>query len=673
MWIFASHRSKFIQHHWLAWMAVFLFSIFYASTGWTKPTTADEAFQIVHNWLTIDNTPLGAGMGREIEDVFAYFDENQHPLYFIVNLKPAGFVIVSGEDLVEPIIGFSPWGDFDPQPSNPLGALVNDDMTERVTHARLKNAAAPVQGDLFMPHKAKMDAKEKWAWLKRPSAAAREWNAGRSEAFDANLTSISDIRVAPLVQSAWGQSEAGGSPCYNYFTPNYYPSGCVATAMAQLMRYHQHPALGVGINSFKILIDDSPAFRALLGGDRNGGPYDWFSMKLDPNFSNTDAQCQASGALTHDAGIAVNMNYTEYGSGADTRQSADALMNVFHYANAVKGWNDKKNIPSESLNKMVNPNLDAYRPVLLGIRGRGQGHAIIVDGYGYNAKTIYHHLNLGWRGSSDAWYNLPTIDTRSTTYTSVYKCVYNIFPSESGEIISGRIVDLNNHPIDHAMVTAHCDDGFVYHDYSDSQGVYALTGVPSASSCEISTNQAGFTFHRHMVETGVSTDGSVRVGNVWGVDFIPAEMSLNEVLDNKDLLFKTNGHENWFGQKSTARFGASAAQSGDIEDSQYSVLETTMTGPGILSFFWRVSSEKNFDFLECYIDGALRYKMSGSIDWVKQSIQLGAGSHSIKWQYAKDPTVDGGQDCGWVDNVSFNSWSAAAGRLIPVLQLLLFD
>ena len=76
------------------------------------------------------------------------------------------------------------------------------------------------------------------------------------------LTSVSDVRIAPLTQTTWDQqtaAAAGTAACYNYYTPPYgagnttnYPAGCVATAMAQLMRYYQFPTTGVGTASFTI-------------------------------------------------------------------------------------------------------------------------------------------------------------------------------------------------------------------------------------------------------------------------------------------------------------------------------------------------------------------------------------------------------------------------------------
>ncbi len=96
-----------------------------------------------------------------------------------------------------------------------------------------------------------------------------------------------------MVQSKWGQTTIGdyigGTSCYNYFTPPYtagnsdnYPTGCVATATAQLMRYHEYPVADVNTPSFTIYVNGSPQIASLRGGDGAGGAYLWSDMMLDP-------------------------------------------------------------------------------------------------------------------------------------------------------------------------------------------------------------------------------------------------------------------------------------------------------------------------------------------------------------------------------------------------------
>ena len=238
-------------------------------------------------------------------------------------------------------------------------------------------------------------------------------------------------------------------------------------------------------------------------------------MPLIPASGISDAQRQAIGALTHDAGVAVKMNYTASGSGTDTLLTGDALLNTFMYSNAKKGYNSGSNLPTTQRDNMVNPNLDAGFPVLFGITGDG-GHAIDCDGYGYNIGTEYHHLNMGWAGQDDAWYNLPAITTTSYNFTSVYKCVYNIFVTGSGEIVSGRALDQSSNPVSEATVTATRNGGGTYTATTNSRGIYALAKVPSDSMYSVTAAKTGYTFETHSVNTGTSINNSPTTGNLEG-------------------------------------------------------------------------------------------------------------------------------------------------------------
>jgi len=79
-----------------------------------------------------------------------------------------------------------------------------------------------------------------------------------------------------------------------------------------------------------------------------------------------------------------------------------------------------------------------------------------------------------------------------------------------------------------------------------------------------------------------------------------------------------------------------------------------VTGPGQLSFWWKISSEQNYDYLRFYLDAQEQpQKISGTVDWQLVSMLVGNGAHSLRWAYTKDVNVAGGMDAGWVDEVSF--------------------
>ena len=653
------------------------------SAAWAKPTTPDQAKKVVLNWLGKDAVPLGAPLGRQIKEVQTFTDGAGAPAYYVVYLKPAGLVFLPADDLVEPIIGFLPEGYYDPSPLNPLGALVNRDIPGRVLQAREVEAKGL---EALAPETPQAKAQRKWDRLANPAILPDAAESGLP------TTSITDLRVDSFVQSRWNQltvnNSVSGLPCYNYYTP-YCPadsvnhvSGCVATSMSQLMRYWQYPASPVP-GTFSITVDGVAQNATLRGGNGSGGPYAWASMILDPlHYSGlTDAQRAAIGSLTFDAGVSVNMDYESFALGGSSASGAlkpaVSLVSTFKYSNARSAWTGSQttNILSATLYKMVNPNLDALFPVMLGIYGAG-GHSIICDGYGYQtvgSSTMYHHLNMGWAGSDDAWYNLPTINTSNGNFNVVAGSVYNVFVTGSGEIISGRVTDSAGNPLSGATVTA-TGGGNTYPAIqkdvvatTTSSGIYAIPKVPPSTTVTVSVTKAGYTFSSQQVTTGASTSASTTTGNLWGINFVgsgaPA-IGLNQALDNTKLSFNTGGAANWSGEATTYYYGGSAAQSGAITDSQNTQLWTTVTGPGTLSFYWKVSSEEGYDSLDVFLGDTWIAGISGEVNWTQKTLSIPAGIHIVTWQYAKDVDTGFGSDCGWVDKVVYSRPGVAAISLL---------
>jgi hypothetical protein len=130
---------------------------------------------------------------------------------------------------------------------------------------------------------------------------------------------------------------------------------------------------------------------------------------------------------------------------------------------------------------------------------------------------------------------------------------------------------------------------------------------------------------------------------------------LAAALGSTNLSWETSyGTAAWIAETNTTHDGISAGQSGPIGDSQQSVLQTTVTGPGTLIFWWKVSSEEGFDLLSFTIDGTMPLAaISGEVDWEQETVSIAAGVHQLSWVYSKDPSVSVGQDAGWVDQVTF--------------------
>ena len=133
----------------------------------------------------------------------------------------------------------------------------------------------------------------------------------------------------------------------------------------------------------------------------------------------------------------------------------------------------------------------------------------------------------------------------------------------------------------------------------------------------------------------------------------PPTVSLGEALDNTSLTWTTAGNATWRGQTQTSYFGGSSAQSGQIGDSQSSHLNTVVNGPATLTYYWKVSSESDYDFLALAVDGTQQFAISGEVDWQQKTVAIPAGQHTLRWSYGKDGNVRSGSDAGWVDKVVF--------------------
>jgi len=642
----------------------------FCSGLWARPTTVDEAEKVVAGWLKVNARPLGTTLGRDVISVDAFTDGYGEPVYYIVYLQPSGFVVVSADDLVEPIIGFADDGTFEPSLESPLGALVTNDLNGRVTSVR---------NTFSLQMEAPGGPRSKWR-LFISLAEAYPLLSGESKKGGGfglmGLSTIPDVRVEPLIKSKWGQRTVCGRDCFNYYTPNNYPVGCTATAMAQLMRYHEHPTgrMKIGRRDFFIKVDDISELAYTRGGDGKGGPYKWFLMELEPGCSTTLEQRQAIGALYYDAAVAAQTEFSNDGSVSNLQDARNALRNTFKYKNAILASDSNGNIGGSVLNNMVNTNLDAGYPVILGIMSgdNDSGHAVIADGYGCDFSMLYHHLNMGWNGSDDIWYNLPNVDSSGAEhYDTVNGCIYNIFPSETGEIISGRVTDTSGNPISDATVTAESGIG-PYAAITNNKGIYALAKVGSYSTYIVSVTKTGYNFASQSVTTRKSEDSSRVSGNKWGVDFVeeeapappagpappaPASYSSTEDFETGDFIrlpWAHSGDSNWTVTSYEKHSGAHSAQAGSIDHNESTTLWVKLDCiSGDITFYRKVSSEPGFDYLEFYIDGVRKDKWSGTNDWEQVSYPVTAGTRTFEWAYSKDGSISTGSDTAWIDDIIF--------------------
>ena len=369
---------------------------FYASA---EEVSADSAGIAARRWLEGD-AALGCNFGAEVDSVRTCFPQ-EDASFHVVKLKGGGFVVMSSDTTREPVVAFSSGGNLVESDANPLWVLLKSDLALRAREAA--GASGAGKGGLLRAAAGDSSGygnEAKWNRLLGKSSGLLRASQG--------VSSVSDVRVAPLVQSKWDQEDVGDGHCYNYYTPNNYVCGCVATVGAQIMRYFCYPTASM------------PQYtnpNCAIGGNpttltTQGGIYNWSAMPLEPGSSMTDDQRKAVGRLTSDVGICVSMDYDSGGSSAGGYLLAHAFTNHFGYASAmVAQWESESDQSgSDDVRKAMLSNFDAGLPVALSLSGAG-GHEIVGDGYGYSDGTLYIHFNMGWGGYDDAWYAPPAMGT----------------------------------------------------------------------------------------------------------------------------------------------------------------------------------------------------------------------------------------------------------------------
>ena len=204
--------------------------------------------------------------------------------------------------------------------------------------------------------------------------------------------------VQPLLKSKWGQD-------YPYSKLTQYVTGCVATAVAQVMYYHKWPAQGKGQESYKVKFDNT-----VRSADFTKSHYDWDNMLPDYNRRNiTTKQEDAVALLMNDVGIATNMQYTDRASGTQSYMAERALRNYFDYdaSMVTRSYEGIDNF-IEIVKKELRNGFPLY---ISGDSKTGGGHAWVCDGFDEEDRF---HMNFGWNGQANGYYSLATLSVTST-------------------------------------------------------------------------------------------------------------------------------------------------------------------------------------------------------------------------------------------------------------------
>lgn len=226
--------------------------------------------------------------------------------------------------------------------------------------------------------------------------------------------------VEPLISSVWDQ----GAP-YNNLCPDKTPSGCVATAMSQIMNYHKYPARGSGHFSY---VSNTKNYR--LSYDFSSAVFDWDKIKDSyKTFGGNEGRAEVAD-LTYACGISVGMDYAPNGSGAYMPDIPYALIEFFNY-NPNVTYRDRAYYSSEEWYDILCNELKHKRPVVYGgVDQEYGGHAFIIDGCDSIRKVF--HVNWGWGGSFNGYFSIDALNPEHYNFASEQSMVVNISPVEVG-------------------------------------------------------------------------------------------------------------------------------------------------------------------------------------------------------------------------------------------------
>ena len=280
-----------------------------------------------------------------------------------------GFVLVAADDCARPVLAYSKEFQFKAEnmPETIQGWLtsLNDEIQEGIDRKL----------------EATEEIRQAWDLLSQGLMPAPKHRA----------------EVAALVKTHWDQYEP-----YNNYCPDGSLTGCVATVMAQLMKYWEWPAKGMGSHQY------NHATYGSISVNFGSATYDWDNMVEEMFWDSPDAQQRAVATLMYHCGVSVDMDYSPDGSAAFSEDVAGALTTYFDYNSNDIQWKNAAELGTTAAwLSLLKTELNAGRPMLYRGKSDGGGHAFICDGYDAND---YLHFNWGWSGYCDGYYAFGALD-----------------------------------------------------------------------------------------------------------------------------------------------------------------------------------------------------------------------------------------------------------------------
>ena len=347
-----------------------LIMLFVSTSALASPRTFSQAKAIAERKAALLGIKIDKKAAAKAPSMNGGTTTAVSPYYVFPFGENKGFAIVSGDDDMPEIVGYADHGTYD---ANNMPAAMA---------AFLNNYRATIEA------------------MKQGNASAIK-NIAEAKALRANNTRATTA-VSPLLGDIkWNQSEPYNNMCPKYDGTNLSATGCVATAMAQVMMYWKYPKeLKADINKYETYTHKLP-----VAGELKGQKYDWDNML--PTYTNnnyTQTQANAVAKLMLHCGKAVEMDYGEE-SGANVTPGrlakyfgydSDLMLDLMRSCFTLAEWT-----------AIIDKELQAKRPILYSGRTTNGGHQFVCDGSDGNG---LYHINWGWGGYQDGYFDITILN-----------------------------------------------------------------------------------------------------------------------------------------------------------------------------------------------------------------------------------------------------------------------
>jgi hypothetical protein len=487
------HLSLYHNYNFYMKPTLFLIAFLFAgSLVFSAPVDETTAKKAGANFL-IRETSLSAA-ANDLGTVYKSVSANSAVNLFYVFSTDKSFVIVAADDRVTPVLAYSDETAFAKGKLAPDVAYMFDIYTNEISYIINNNipATAAISTD--------------WANLIQGTSS-------KSKAY---------TLVTALMKTTWDQVPYYNDMCpYDYNASQRTVTGCVATAMAQVLKYWNYPKTGTGSYSY---YDNQYGQQSAVFASTS---YNWSNMPNALNSSNTDLanlmyQCGVSVGMSY--GIASSNGsaaYVIYDNGKNPVCAEKALKTYFNYASTVQGLK-RQNYTDAAWINMLESDLTAHHPIIYaGFESNGAGHCFVFDGF--NSVHPYFHINWGWSGAYNGFFAIDALNPGGVgtgggtgNFNTGQQAIFGIVPADAAyagvdvSVINSGFSIYPNPASDQLNISPADKNRKIYKvSIVNSQGQEVYTETPSSLTGDKVINTSGFSsgiyFVQLITDKGISS------------------------------------------------------------------------------------------------------------------------------------------------------------------------